>query len=374
MNKLKILVVDDSFFMRKVLSDIINENDNFEVIGTARNGQEALQRIKDVNPDVVTMDIEMPIMDGLTALKIIMKEIPVPVLMLSGLTKEGADATIKALDLGAVDFIPKPGNIFKVNVDEMKEEIYKKINIAAKIKLKTKQQAMQQIVSSINDDKVEIPRVRKKISPQKVISKSSSIDKGKRSSKITKLVAIGTSTGGPRALQNVISDLPKDMDSPVVVVQHMPPSFTKSLAERLDSISNLRVKEAEDNDVLENGCVYIAPGGRHIKLEKKSNVYRIKLDDGPKVSGHKPSVDVMFSSVSEINELKICGIILTGMGSDGANGLCDLKKKQGYIIAQDEASCVVFGMPKSAINKGIVDKIVPLAEISKEIIDFVEVG
>lgn len=374
MNKLKILVVDDSFFMRKVLSDIINENDNFEVIGTARNGQEALQRIKDVNPDVVTMDIEMPIMDGLTALKIIMKEIPVPVLMLSGLTKEGADATIKALDLGAVDFIPKPGNIFKVNVDEMKDEIYKKINIAAKVKLKTKQQAMQQIVSSINDDKVEIPRVRKKISPQKVISKSSSIDKGKRSSKITKLVAIGTSTGGPRALQNVISDLPKDMDSPVVVVQHMPPSFTKSLAERLDSISNLRVKEAEDNDVLENGCVYIAPGGRHIKLEKKSNVYRIKLDDGPKVSGHKPSVDVMFSSVSEINELKICGVILTGMGSDGANGLCDLKKKQGYIIAQDEASCVVFGMPKSAINKGIVDKVVPLAEISKEIIDFVEVG
>ena len=369
MTKIKILVVDDSFFMRKVLSDIINENTNFEVIGTAKNGQEALKLIKVLKPDVVTMDIEMPIMDGLTALKIIMEDNSVPVLMLSGLTKDGADATIKALNLGAVDFIPKPGNVFKVNVDDMKEEIYNKITVATKIS----------IVSKDNNDLKVSKDLQKEIEDKSIILqrprvKRRSIRRINIKNKVTSIVAIGTSTGGPRALQSLISELPANLNAPIVVVQHMPPSFTKSLAERLDSISKLNVKEAEEGDVLTNGCVYIAPGGNHLILDYINGDYLIHIDDGPKVSGHKPSVDVMMSSLSKLDKVRLAGVILTGMGSDGASGLYELKGKQGYVIAQNEESCVVFGMPKSAINRGVVDTVLPLSEISKEIIDFVEVG
>jgi len=348
MSRIKVLVVDDSAFMRKIISDIINSNEKLEVIDTARDGKEAIDKIKSLKPDVVTLDVEMPNMDGLTALEIIMKESPSSVLMLSSVTKEGADATLKALELGAFDFITKPSSIFKISADDIKKQLVEKILLASKVrpsKLTTK-------VTRTYADKFGKRKVTK-------TPKGSMVDK---------IIAIGTSTGGPKALQSVIPLLPGNINAPILIVQHMPAGFTKSLAERLDNLSDVSVKEAEDGDQLKPGWVYIAPGDYHIKVNERNKSYYIELDGGATVSGHRPSADVMFESVSNISSKKVIAVIMTGMGSDGAKSLKLLKeKKGGYVIAQDENSCVVYGMPGSAVKLGAVDKIVSLNEISNEI-------
>ncbi len=354
MSQIKVLVVDDSAFMRKVVSDIINSNKNTKVIDTARNGIEAIEKVKTLSPDVITMDIEMPIMDGLTALKEIMNKYPTPTLMLSSLTMDGADATIQALNLGAVDFITKPSSIFKVNTEDMKNNLINKIIIASKINTKKH--------LKLSSSTTIIKKNIKKLDNYRVIKKGSS-----------KIVLIGTSTGGPRALQTIIPKLPKSINASILIVQHMPSGFTKSLANRLNSISEIHVKEAEDKDILVAGRAYIAPGGFHMKLIDDNNRLMINLTKEKPVSGHRPSVDTLFNSVAKLNINNIIGVILTGMGSDGAKGLSNLKPYSDCIIAQDEESCVVFGMPKSAIKLGIVDKILPLEEISEEIIKAVEV-
>jgi len=287
-------------------------------------------------------------MDGLTALEIIMKESPSSVLMLSSVTKEGADATLKALELGAFDFITKPSSIFKISADDIKKQLVEKILLASKVrpsKLTTK-------VTRTYADKFGKRKVTK-------TPKGSMVDK---------IIAIGTSTGGPKALQSVIPLLPGNINAPILIVQHMPAGFTKSLAERLDNLSDVSVKEAEDGDQLKPGWVYIAPGDYHIKVNERNKSYYIELDGGATVSGHRPSADVMFESVSNISSKKVIAVIMTGMGSDGAKSLKLLKeKKGGYVIAQDENSCVVYGMPGSAVKLGAVDKIVSLNEISNEI-------
>ncbi|BEP29356.1 protein-glutamate methylesterase/protein-glutamine glutaminase [Helicovermis profundi] len=350
--KKKVLVVDDSAFMRKVISDLVNSFDKFEVITTAKNGKDAIDKIKNLLPDIVTMDVEMPEMDGITALKIIMKENPLPIIMLSSITKKGADATIKSLELGAIDFITKPSSIFKVNTEDTKKELLEKLEVASKIKY-TK--------NSIYNK----PIYKEKL------QNLSSFARGSKN--IEKIIAIGTSTGGPRALQSVVPNIPGDINASVLIVQHMPKGFTKSLADRLNSMSELEVKEAEDGDVLETGKAYLAPGDKHLRLKKSRSGFVISLEQTELVSGHRPSVDAMMNSIAELKIDNVIGVIMTGMGSDGAKGLEKVKKEKGFIIAQDEDSCVVFGMPKSTIERKVVDVVVPLDRIAKEIINAMEV-
>lgn len=344
MPKVKVLIVDDSAFMRKILSDILSDTSKIEVVGTAKNGQDALDQIRLLKPDLVTLDVEMPIMDGITALKHIVSEFKIPVVMLSSLTQAGADLTIEALEIGAVDFITKPTSIFKINTDEIKNSLVTKIMEASKVSV-TK-------VSRLSRPKV-IKRERHEFT---------------RSNKIKNIIAIGTSTGGPRALQSVVTQIPGDVEGAVLIVQHMPVGFTKSLADRLNSMSDIEIKEAEHGDILKPGCGYLAPGGYQMEVKKRGNDYVIQLDDSRVVSGHRPSVDAMIYSIVNENIRNTIAVIMTGMGSDGADGLLKLKNNgKVKIIAQDEDSCVVYGMPGSAVKNNSVDVIVPLNNISKEI-------
>ncbi|WP_027629113.1 protein-glutamate methylesterase/protein-glutamine glutaminase [Ruminiclostridium cellobioparum] len=347
-NLVKVLIVDDSAFMRKVLSDIIDSEDSLSVIGTATDGKDALDKIAELDPDIITLDVEMPIMDGINCLKEIMQRFPKPVIMLSSGTEHGAELTIRALDEGAVDFIAKPKNIFEIKNEKKKNEIIEKINIAKNIKFNS------------------------------LKCKSRDCDESHvvKSSKVLKyIIAIGTSTGGPKALQSVIPFLPGDIPAAVLIVQHMPPGFTNSLAERLDSKSELVVKEATHKERILAGHVYIAPGDSHMLIETASNGdIMINLDKSPPVSGHRPSVDVMMESLSSTGLKNIIGVIMTGMGADGSSGVKKLKDvNKSYIIAQDEETSVVFGMPKMAIQTGAVDKVVSLDKISEEIIQYLGV-
>jgi len=344
MARIKVLVVDDSAFMRKVLTDILSDTSKIEVVGTAKNGQDALEQIRILKPDIVTLDVEMPVMDGITALKHIVNELKIPVVMLSSLTQAGADLTIEALEIGAVDFITKPTSIFKINTDEIKNSLIEKIMEASKVS-----------VTRVSRIKRNVVKTR---TPQEF----------KRSNKIRNIVAIGTSTGGPRALQSVVPQIPGDIEGAVLIVQHMPVGFTKSLADRLNSMSEIEIKEAEHGDILKPGCGYLAPGGYQMEVKRRGSDYVIHLDDSKVVSGHRPSVDAMLYSIVKENIRNTIGVIMTGMGADGADGLGKLRDNgKVKIIAQDEDSCVVYGMPGSAVKNNAVDVIVPLNNITKEI-------
>lgn len=351
-NPVKVLVVDDSAFMRKVISDILNTDAGIQVIDTARNGVEALDKVKQLQPDVVTLDVEMPLMDGITCLQELLKIRRIPVIMLSSLTTEGADATIRALEYGAVDFITKPTNIFQMGGDDKKLEIIEKVKVAKGSAVS------KQIYPAIP------PRPRsgteKKALPPK-------------NTQIRKYVAIGTSTGGPRALQDVIPKIPGDIPAAFLIVQHMPAGFTRSLAERLNNLSELTVKEAEHGEDVKAGHAYIAPGDFHMLVEGYGgDKLKICLSKEPPVGGHRPSVNVMMNSLSDTGYKNVMGVIMTGMGGDGSEGIKKLKKiNEGSIIAQDEKSCVVYGMPRVAVQTGVVDTVVPLKDISSEIIKLV---
>lgn len=346
--KIRVLVVDDSAFMRKVISDILNSDEKIEVIDTAEDGLDAIEKAHKLKPDVITLDLKMPIMDGLECLRKLNETLSIPVIMLSSITKEGAEATIQALAEGAMDFITKPENIFDMKEERIKNEITEKVKLAQNYKcLKNTEKSTEFVKKSENKTK----------------------------SNIRNIVVLGTSTGGPRALQDVIPLLPANVDAAFLIVQHMPAGFTKSLAERLDSMSSVRVKEAEDNEIVENAHVYIAPGDYHMHLEKSGDeLFKIKLSQNPPSGGHRPSVNVMMDSVAETGFKNVVGVIMTGMGGDGSEGIKKLKSmNDAYIIAQDESTCVVFGMPRVAITTGVVDVIVPLKEIANEIMKIVGV-
>lgn len=350
MSLIKVLIVDDSAFMRKIISDILNDSNKITVCGTAKNGREAIEQIRLLKPDLVTLDVEMPVMDGITCLKEIVKEFEIPVVMLSSLTKEGAELTLEALEIGAVDFITKPTSIFKINTEEMKLRLIETILAASKVTGKK--------VSRIRMR----PIVKRKPS---IVNKSNALKN---------IVAIGTSTGGPRALHSVVPLIPGDTSSAILIVQHMPVGFTKSLADRLNSMSEIDIKEAEQGDILTPGCGYLAPGGHQMRIVKKGKKLIINLEDSELVSGHKPSVDAMLYSLVDENIKNVIAVIMTGMGSDGAKGLDRLKiNGKIKIIAQDEDSCVVYGMPGSAVKNGSVDVIVPLENITREITKAMEV-
>lgn len=356
---IKIFIADDSALMRTLLSDLFSKEVDFQVLGTASNGKEAVEKIKVLKPDLVTMDINMPIMDGIDALEIIMKDCPTSVVMISSLTKAGADATVKALSLGAVDFIQKvSGTICRV--DMIKREILDKCRAAVKVNLK-------KTFFVENFSKLEYPKKNFTASDdcfpkafKAVVQKTDE-----------KIIAIGTSTGGPRALQQVITKLPKDLPCGVVVVQHMPPGFTKSLAERLNSLSEVSVKEAENNDIITPGKVFIAPGNYHMTVENQGDKRVIQLNQDPPLASHRPSVDILFSSLAKFGD-RVVAAILTGMGSDGAKGMKCIKEHGGFAIAEDESTAVVYGMPKAVVELGLADKIRPIDAIANELIQVVK--
>jgi two-component system chemotaxis response regulator CheB len=362
MRKIRVLVVDDSAFMRKLISDFLCEEEMIEIIGTARNGEDAIKKVEILKPDVVTMDVEMPVMNGLEALKIIMERFPRPVIMLSSTTKEGAENTIKSLQFGAVDFIAKPSGAISLDLYKVKNEMKEKVILASTANIR-------HVSKVVMDKKSPLPRIRySKIDSYKNRFPTS-IDKIRFTKNI---VCIGTSTGGPRALQHVLTKLPPDIHAPIFIVQHMPPGFTQSLANRLNSLSAITVKEAENDEVAQNGIAYIAPGGSHLLVMKTGSSLRIKIDKSDIRNGHRPSVDVLFESISEIQDYRKIAVIMTGMGSDGTEGLKKLKLT-GVVkaISESEQTSVVFGMPKAAQSTQLIDKVENVEDIAASIMDFI---
>ncbi len=375
-NKSKLLIVDDSAFMRKLISDFFEGNSKVEVIGIARNGKDAIKKIQLLKPDVVTMDVEMPEMNGLDALKLIMEVSPVPVIMLSSTTVSGAENTLSAIEYGAVDFVAKPSGTISLDLHKVKEELVHKVEQAAHVpvnKLKKPIRDKKMNITSLSN-KFESSPLNEKFIYQKPSKETVAFTKSKRewSNSSKKIILIGTSTGGPRALQEVITKLPETINAPILIVQHMPAGFTKSLAERLNNLSKITVKEAEHGEQLQNGTAYIAPGGWHLKLQKNAGNFVIQLDQQePPRSGHRPSVDVMFENVSQFNEFDKIAVIMTGMGYDGSKGLIDLKKNGNVIaIAESAETCIVYGMPKAAIETKLVDEIVEVDEIAQMIMKY----
>ncbi|MEJ9280183.1 chemotaxis response regulator protein-glutamate methylesterase [Ureibacillus thermosphaericus] len=367
--KHKLLIVDDSAFMRKVISDFFHQHPSIEVIGTARNGKDAIQKIQQLNPDVVTMDVEMPELNGIETLKHIMEISPVPVVMISSFTEKGAQKTLQAMEYGAVDFVTKPGGTISLDLHKVKDELIRKVELASKIPI-------EKLRKQINPKKHYINNIQQETTlntnETQVVTEFSSTSNKNWTKTSEKIVLIGTSTGGPRALQEVMTNLPESLSAPILIVQHMPPGFTKSLADRLNHLSKIRVKEAEQGEIVEKGTAYIAPGGYHLKMKKNGQHYQIVLDNQePPRAGHRPSVDVLFENISQFNELDKIAIIMTGMGNDGSKGLMALKKSGNVIaIAESAETCIVYGMPKAAVETKLVDEVVNLDDISETMMKY----
>ncbi|MHB1697335.1 MAG: protein-glutamate methylesterase/protein-glutamine glutaminase [bacterium] len=350
---IRVLIVDDSPFMRRAINSLIEGENDINVVGMAKDGQDAIRQIQDIKPDIVTMDIEMPIMDGLSALKIIMEKFPVPVIMLSSLTEEGAKETLDALDLGAADYIPKNLSNVSLNILKIKDDLLSKIRAIT---------AKKYFFRSHRDN--DTGKESAQISQPKEFKPFDN----KFCNKID-IVAIGSSTGGPKALQDVIPKLPQNFPVPIILVQHMPKAFTGSFAERLSSISHIKVLEAVEGEIIKPGTAYLSPGDKHLSIVKSDREGRamISLSNEPEGLINKPSVSVMMESVAKLYPGKSIGVILTGMGSDGLLGMKKIKETGGRTIAQDEATCVVYGMPKAVVDAGIADMILPIYKISDEI-------
>jgi two-component system chemotaxis response regulator CheB len=346
--KIKVLIIDDSAFMRKSLSLMLASDPEIEVIGTARDGFEGIELTKRLSPDLITLDVEMPKMDGITALQKIMAENPTPVIMVSSLTTDGADATIKALELGAIDFIPKETSFVSVNIVKIKEDLLQKVKLIVRQKeLKERLNRLRGIKQKYTAETSKVPSDIEKLPERNY-----------------KAIAIGISTGGPLSLQKIIPKLSKNINCPIFVVQHMPPKFTRSLAERLNGMCSLEVKEAENADIVRSGVIYIAPGGFHMIIENGSvGIIRTKITEEPVNTLHRPSVDIMMSSVIRIYGKNTLGIIMTGMGKDGFDAVKELKNIGGVSLAQDEESCVVYGMPRAIIEGKLADLVAPLEKI-----------
>jgi len=379
LHKSKLLVVDDSAFMRKLISDFFVGNSKVEVVGTARNGKDAIRKIQSLQPTVVTMDIEMPEMNGLDALKEIMTICPVPVVMLSSTTQRGAENALSAIELGAVDFVAKPSGAISLDLHKIQTELVHKVEQASlvpisKLKKPSGSKRQQEHTLRASTIRRESFNEGKVTPPDNVVPTRAQLSKPQMEWKSVgrKIVLIGTSTGGPRALQEVITKIPKSIQAPILIVQHMPAGFTKSLATRLDQLSEITVKEAEQGDILQNGVAYIAPGGYHLKLKKVGTSFGVVLDNNePPRSGHRPAVDVMFEDVSQFKEFDKVAVIMTGMGQDGSNGLKALKSTGNVIaIAESVETCIVYGMPKAAVETQLVDEVADVDDIAQTIMKY----
>ena len=338
MKKIRVLIVDDSAIVRKIFSEELSKYPDIEIVGTAPDPFVARDKIVALKPDVITLDIEMPRMDGITFLRKLMKYFPLPTIIVSSLTHKGGKLTLEALDIGAVEVIAKPGSSYSVG--DMSAQLAEKIRIASKIKLAKRENSR----------------------PEGAIPPSSSL-----SQTTNKVIAIGASTGGTEALKAVLTQMPSNSPG-IVVVQHMPAHFTTAFAERLNGLCQMTVKEAENNDSVTPGIILVAPGNYHMILRRSGARYYVEIKTGPMVHHQRPAVDILFKSTAKYVGPNAIGVILTGMGADGAEGLLEMKQAGAGTIAQDEASCVVFGMPKEAIQLGAADKIIPLSQIPSEII------
>ncbi len=349
--KIKVLIVDDSAIVRQALSYIFNSDPFIEVVATANDPYFAAKKIQKFKPDVITLDLQMPRMDGLTFLKKIMAQNPIPIVIISSFSEKGSMSTIKALEYGAIEVVEKPLLSDKKAVEASRIRLCNTIKAASLARVKRKRGSI------INTP--QIP-VNKKYSADVIMPEAISY---KTTSTTNKIIAIGASTGGTEAIKTFLMEMPLNAPG-IVIVQHMPEKFTLSFANRLNQLCRIRVKEAENRDYVERGTAFIAPGNKHMILKRTGQRYFVEVLDGPLVNRHKPAVDVLFRSVAKYAGANALGIIMTGMGADGAKGLLEMKQAGAKTVAQDEKSCVVFGMPKVAIKKGAVDKILPLKNLA----------
>jgi len=408
--KIKVLVVDDSSFFRRRVSEIINADPEMEVIDTAKNGEEAITKAKSLRPDVITMDIEMPVLDGISAVKAIMKDTPTPILMFSSLTHQGAKSTLEALEAGAANFLPKKfEDIAKDKAEAVKllqqniKEISKRRSVlrTQRSTLTTSATAPSRSNTTTNhavrniatgSDKTTLSRHnsdtsrlsslsnqenRHVVQSDNVVSESRTLPTASRMAKRASgkrygLLAIGSSTGGPVALQNVLTPLRHDFPLPILLIQHMPATFTSAFAARLNTLCQITVKEAQHGDRLQPGVAYLAPGGKQVLIESKAGGLSLKVMESPEGINYKPSVDITFGSAAQSYRDKVLAIVLTGMGADGRDGAKLLKQKGSTVWAQDAQSCVVYGMPQAIVNAGLADEQINLPQIAERI--NIEVG
>lgn len=349
MAKIRVLIVDDSALMRQLLTELLSQDPDIQVVGAAQDPYFAREKIKALNPDVLTLDVEMPRMDGLTFLEKLMVGHPMPVVMVSSLTETGCQTTMRALELGAVDFFTKPKIDLRDGMEEQARDLIAKVKGAAMARVRRREGGARRESTASGTEATRL------MASSAMIKTTDTI------------IAIGASTGGTEAIRELLEVLPPNTP-PIVVTQHMPEKFTKTFADRLDTLCRISVKEAEDGDSVLPGHALIAPGNYHMTLVRSGARYSVRLNQNPPVNRHRPSVDVMFHSVAQHAGANSVGVILTGMGGDGAAGLLEMKKAGAYTIAQDEDSCVVFGMPKEAIKLGGVDKILPLSQIPSSVV------
>jgi Chemotaxis response regulator containing a CheY-like receiver domain and a methylesterase domain len=376
----KVLVVDDSSFFRRRVSEIINQDPTLEVVDTAQNGREAVEKAIALKPDVITMDVEMPVMDGISAVREIMAKSPTPILMFSSLTHEGAKSTLDALDAGALDFLPKKFEDIARDKDEAVKLLQQRVKAIARRRL-FMSPARPAVSTSVDTISGRVPLSGR---TPGTVTATSSTNIGsersvaatpvafKKSGKSYQVVLIGTSTGGPVALQTVLTQLPATFPHPILLIQHMPATFTSAFAARLNGLCQISVKEAEDGDLLRPGCAYLAPGGKQMLLEGKGVSSKIRIIEGNDKVNYKPCVDITFASAAKSHNDKVLAIVLTGMGADGRDGARLLKEQGATIWAQDEASCVVYGMPQAVAKAGISSESLPLDKVAQRIL--VEVG
>jgi two-component system chemotaxis response regulator CheB len=356
MANISVLIVDDSALVRKLLTEILESDPHIDVVGTAMDPYQARDKIKLLKPDVITLDVEMPKMDGVSFLRNLMRLHPKPVVMISTLTEGGAKVTLDALEFGAVDFVAKPKLDLKNSLNDYSDEIIRKVKAAAKVNVNALEQSIAPSVGKLTADAI--------------IKKNPTGSRPLRTSSSRKIVAIGSSTGGTEAIKTVLQTLPAGFPS-IVITQHIPIAFSQSFAERVDSVSNINVCQAEDGQEILAGTAYIAPGDKHLLIERSGSKYFCRLNDGPPVSRHKPSVDVMFRSVAQSVGANAIGVMLTGMGDDGAEGMLEMKEAGATNFVQDENSCVVWGMPGSAVKAGAATEQIPLQKIAAKLIKLV---
>lgn len=369
MKNIKVIVVDDSALMRRVISDMINMEADMEVIEIAKNGSDLIDKITTNMPHVVTLDVEMPVMDGISALKELKKRgINIPVIMLSSISRRGTELTMECLEAGAFDFIPKPSGNISLDIGKVKDELVQKIRLAYN---------KNSIIVSNNDKNNNLDKnnsiTNNTFRESNMVNETANIQiknnlKRNTNSKID-VVLIGASTGGPKALYTLVTALPENLGVPVLIVQHMPVGFTKAFADRLDQNSRIKVEEGKDLESIERDTVYIAPGGYHMEVGSDKKIH---LNTEPSIWGVRPAVDKLFISATKVYGGNILSVVLTGMGRDGAQGTIDVKKSGGVTISEDKSTCTIYGMPKVAFETGMVDEVLPITEIASEIVRIVK--
>jgi two-component system, chemotaxis family, protein-glutamate methylesterase/glutaminase len=347
--KIRVLVVDDSAFMCKVLQEIINSDPQMEVVGQGRDGRDGVAMAESLRPDVITMDINMPHVDGLQATELIMSQHPRPIVIVSSESREGAASTLKALELGAIDFVPKPSNGIDLDMKSVREELTRKLKLAAKVR----------VVRTATRSKIALPQMARPAGADFGDGSALALNGGK-----FPLIAIAASTGGPAAVTRVVSGLPKDLPAAIFLVLHMPATFTKQFCVQLSEVSPLQVKEAEANEAPRPGVIYLCPGSHHLRLSSSG---KVSLDAGARIEGYRPCADVAFETIAAYARAMAIGVVLTGMGGDAAKGVKAIKAAGGYVLAQDEATSMIFGMPAEAIKTGAVDEVLALDDIAAAI-------